>query len=140
MMSTAKILVVESESIIALDIQETLEKAGYIVPAVAYSGRKAINLAAEVSPDLVLMDLELKGEPNSVNTANQISTRFNIPVVYLTTYPSAESLNTFCYIRKPFREEDLYTAVERAISPKILPKKRVGNLTSLTNSVVPLSA
>ncbi len=118
MMSTAKILVVESESIIALDIQESLEKPGYIVPAVAYSGRKAINLAAEVSPDLVLMDLELKGALNGVIAAKQISTWFNIPVIYLTTRKPDDLSETWRYISKPFRQEKLYTALKIALGEK----------------------
>lgn len=115
-MSTVKVLVVERESLIALDLQKRLQKVGYSVPAVTNSGSKAINLAAAISPDLVLMDFRLIGELDGVKAAEQISDRFNIPVIYLTTRKLDESLETFRYICKPFTEKELYTAIEIALA------------------------
>lgn len=115
-MPTFKILVVERESIIALDLQKRLQKVGYSVPAIANSGNRAINLAAAISPDLVLMDFRLIGELDGVKAADQISARFNIPVIYLTTRKLDESLETFRYICKPFTEKELYIAIEIALA------------------------
>lgn len=75
-MSHASILVVEDERIVAKDIQISLEPLGYIVPAIAASGREAINKAAEIIPDLVLMDINLKGDMDGVEAAKHINTRF----------------------------------------------------------------
>ena len=115
-MLKAKILIVESGSIIALDIQKSLQRAGYTVPAVTNSGLKAINLAKEIAPDLVLMDLELKGEINGLMAAKQISTWLNIPVIYLTTRKPDDLSETWQYICKPFKEEKLYTAIKIALA------------------------
>ena len=111
-----KILIVESGSIIALDIQKSLQKVGYSVPSVTNTGLKAINLAKEIAPDLVLMDIELKGEINGVMAAKQISTWLNIPVIYLTTRKPDDLSETWQYICKPFKEEKLYTAIKIALA------------------------
>ncbi len=115
-MLKAKILIVESGGIIALDIQKSLQRVGYSVPAVTNSGLKAINLAKEIAPDLVLMDLELKGEINGVMAAKQISTWLNIPVIYLTTRKPDDLSKTWQYICKPFQQEKLYTAIKIALA------------------------
>ena len=115
-MLKTKILIVESGSIIALDLQKSLQRVGYSVPAVTNTGLKAINLAKEIAPDLVLMDLELKGEINGLMAAKQISTWLNIPVIYLTTRKPDDLSETWQYICKPFKEEKLYTAIKIALA------------------------
>ena len=115
-MLKAKILIVESGSIIALDIQKSIQRVGYSVPAVTNTGLKAINLAKDIAPDLVLIDLELKGEINGVMAAKQISTWLNIPVIYLTTRKPDDLSETWQYICKPFKEEKLYTAIKIALA------------------------
>jgi signal transduction histidine kinase len=118
---TATILVVEDENIIAYDIKECLENSGYTVPAVAAYGKQAIEKAAEFHPDLVLMDVMLKGDMNGIEAAEKIVSQFNIPVVYLTAYSDKQTLqkasNTqpFGYIIKPFLENQLITTVEIAL-------------------------
>src|SRR5574342_581045 len=89
---TAKILVVEDENIVAKDIQNTLKGLGYVVTAVVASGEEAIQKAAETQPDLVLMDIMLKGYQDGVEAARQILTRYNIPVIYLTAYTDETTL------------------------------------------------
>ncbi len=116
-MTKAKIVIVESESIIAMDIQTRLKKAGYI-STVAYSGEEAINKVAEILPDLVLMATPLKGRMDGAEAAKQIYTRFNIFVIYLITCKSDNSLEQFRYISKPFQEEELYNAIERTLLKK----------------------
>jgi CheY-like chemotaxis protein len=81
MMSQAQILVVEDESIVALDIQDRLIRLGYTVSASASSGAEAIRKAANRRPDLVLMDVKLRGEMDGIEAAERIRARFDIPVV-----------------------------------------------------------
>jgi PAS domain S-box-containing protein len=118
---TVQILVVEDEKIVAKDIQNRLRNFGYAVPAIASSGEEAIKKAAEVQPDLVLMDIMLNKSMDGVETAKQIRERFNIPVVYLTAYADDSTLQRakitepFGYILKPFEERELYTTIEMAL-------------------------
>lgn len=117
-----KILVVEDERIIACDIKSCLEKAGYIVPTIAAYGERAIEIVEESHPDLVLMDVMLKGNMNGIEAAEQIINRFNIPVVYLTAYSDdstlkrAKTSQPFGYILKPFDENQLITTIEIALN------------------------
>jgi len=120
-MSKAQILIVEDESIVGQDIQKRLKEMGYAVCGIAFSGEEAIEKAAEVRPDLVLMDIMLKGNLDGVEAAQQIYERFNIPVVYLTAYSDnhtlkrAEITQPFGYILKPFEERELHIAVQMAL-------------------------
>lgn len=120
-MTETKILVVEDESIIAMDIEMSLRKLGYEVTATVPSGERAIKSVAENKPDLILMDIVLKGGMDGIEAAEQIRSRFNVPVVYLTAYADEKTLQRakitgpFGYITKPFQDTDLRVAVEIAI-------------------------
>ncbi len=120
-MTKTQILVVEDEGIVAEDIQRSLQSLGYIVSAVVSSGEEAIIKAEENSPDLVLMDIVLKGEMDGIEAANLLRSRFNIPVIYLTAYADEKTLERakvtepFGYIVKPFEDRELQTAVEMAL-------------------------
>ena len=120
-MTNAKILVVEDENIVALEIKKRLQKLGYIVPGVASTGEDAISKAEGILPDLVLMDIMLKGEIDGINAAGEIRKRFNIPVIYLTAYSDGDTIERakltepYGYILKPFEEDDLRTAIEIAL-------------------------
>ena len=83
-MSRAQILVVEDEKIVALEIVDRLKNIGYKVPESASTGEEAIQKASEVRPDLVLMDIKLKGDMDGIEAAEKIRSRYGIPVVYLT--------------------------------------------------------
>ncbi|MGB3756147.1 MAG: ATP-binding protein [Rivularia sp. (in: cyanobacteria)] len=117
-----KILVVEDERIIACDIKYCLESSGYIVPAVIAYGEKAITKVEEFQPDLVLMDMMLKGDMNGIEAAEIIMNTFNIPVIFLTahsdesTIKKAKATQPFGYILKPFEESQLITTIEIALS------------------------
>ena len=76
-------MVVEDEGIIAQDIKNCLENLGYEVPEVVFTGQDAIQKADELHPDLVLMDIVLKGDIDGIETATEIRSRYNIPIVYL---------------------------------------------------------
>jgi diguanylate cyclase (GGDEF)-like protein/PAS domain S-box-containing protein len=120
-MAKTQILVVEDEHIVAKDIQSRLQGLGYHIPAVASSGEEALQKAEETRPDLVLMDIRLKGTMNGVEAAEELRRRFNIPVVYLTAYADNHTLQRakvtepFGYILKPFEERELYTCIEVAL-------------------------
>lgn len=120
-MSNAKIMVVEDEYLIADDIRITLENLGYEVPAIALSAEAAIEKVEEVKPDLVLIDIVLKGEMDGIEAAEQIRSRFGIPVVYLTAYSDNKKLERakltepFGYLIKPYKEEEIKSAIEIAL-------------------------
>jgi len=120
-MAPAQILVVEDESIVARDIERNLHVLGYEVPAIAASGEDAIDKAVAIHPDLVLMDIRLRGRIDGVNAAQEIGGRLAIPVVYLTSYADDETLRRakmtepFGYIVKPFDKKDLHAAIEMAL-------------------------
>jgi len=120
-MSKNNILVVEDESIVSKDIQQSLKKLGYNISGAASTGEKAITLANETRPDLILMDIMLKGDMSGIEAAEKIKEEFNIPVIYLTAYADENTLSRakvtepYGYIIKPFKEIDLHTSIEMAL-------------------------
>ncbi len=122
MMETVKILVVEDETIIAMDIRNSLKKMGYSVPAIASSGEAALQKIAEFQPHLVLMDIMLRGDIDGVETAEKIRQLYQIPIIFLTahsdlvTLTRAKATEPFGYVVKPFEERDLQTTIEIALA------------------------
>jgi two-component system, LytTR family, response regulator LytT len=120
-MSKINVLVVEDESIVSKDIQHSLKKLGYNVVGAAATGEKAIELAHSENPDIVLMDIMLKGEMNGIEAAEAIKAKLFIPVIFLTAYADESTLSKakvtepYGYIIKPFKEIDLHTSIEMAI-------------------------
>lgn len=120
-MSKTNVLVVEDENIVSKDIQHSLDKLGYNVVGAASTGEKALTLAHEHKPDVVLMDIMLKGDMNGIETASKIKESLNIPVIYLTAYADESTLSKakvtepYGYIIKPFKEIDLHTSIEMAL-------------------------
>lgn len=121
-MAQIEILVVEDEEVVALDIESTLTYLGYEVPAVVAYGKEAIELASEIQPDLVLMDIMLKGKMDGIDAAEEIRRRFGIPVVYLSanadvaTLQRAKNSEPFGYVVKPFQEKELQITIEMALA------------------------
>ncbi|MGA3024724.1 MAG: response regulator [Bryobacteraceae bacterium] len=117
-----KIMVVEDEGLIAADLQSRLERVGYSVPPVAGTGAEALKIIRETSPDLVLMDIRLRGDLDGIEVAEQVRRELDIPVVYLTAYEDQETLEraghsqAFGYIRKPIASASLQGAIEMALS------------------------
>lgn len=117
----ANILVVEDEAIVAMDIADSLGSLGYQVVGTTDRGEDAIEKATALRPDLVLMDIVLKGTMDGIAAAETISTRLQIPVVFLTAHSDETTLQRAKltspqgYILKPFDIEDLRTAVEIAL-------------------------
>src|SRR5215470_8695069 len=120
-MEQATILVVEDETIVAKDIQCSLQRLGYHVPSTATSGEEAIRKAGELKPDLVLMDIVLKGRMDGVETAQHLQHQFDVPVVYLTAYADHQTLDRVKtttpagYMLKPFQPNELRTTIELAL-------------------------
>jgi PAS domain S-box-containing protein len=120
-MTAHRILIVEDEGVVALEIQDRLDSLGYGVIGVAASGERAIQLAAQHRPDLVLMDIILRGDMDGIEAAHQIQQKSNIPVVYLTAHSDEATLQRakvttpFGYVIKPFEERDLHVAIEMAL-------------------------
>lgn len=120
-MAQTNVLVVEDESIVSKDIQHSLKKLGYNVVGAANTGETAVNLALEHMPDIILMDIMLKGEMNGIEAAEAIRKETNIPVIFLTAYADESTLakakvtQPYGYIIKPFKEIDIHTSIEMAL-------------------------
>lgn len=118
---TTTILIVEDESIVAQDLQMILESLGYDVPEITDCGELAIQKAAELNPNLILMDIRLIGEMDGISAAATIVQKFDIPVIYLTAHADVKTLARakltcpFGYILKPFQEKELNTTIEVAL-------------------------
>jgi len=119
--ASARILVVGDEGIVAEEIRSRLKRLRYRVAAVAFSGEEAIKKAEETHPDLVLMDIRLRGDIDGVEAAQEIRARFDIPVVYVTAYADeatlqrAKTTEPYGYILKPFEDKELRTGIEVAL-------------------------
>ncbi len=116
-----EILIVEDERIVAEDVRTILTNFGYAVSSIVSSGEEAIARAEAVLPDLVLMDIVLKGEMDGVEAAEQIRSTLHIPVVYLTAYADSATLKRarvtapYGYVVKPFVDKELCCIVEMAL-------------------------
>ena len=126
-MLSAKILVVEDERIIAQDLKVRLQRLGYQVTGVASSGEEAVREAESGQPDLILMDLALKGDMDGVEAARIIQERRKVPVIYVTAYTTDARLQQervakpYGYILKPFQELELQTAIEHMLQSRATP-------------------
>lgn len=118
----AKILIVEDENIVAMDIENILHDMGYEVQGPASTGEECIQLASESCPDLVLMDIRIQGKVDGIKTAEILREKFDVPIVYLTAYADDETIQRakitapFGYLLKPFKPGELKSTVEIALS------------------------
>src|SRR2546430_579290 len=112
-----RILIVEDEAIIAEELRERLEQRGIKVIGIADSAEVAVETAAKMRPDLVLMDIQIRGRKDGIWTASEIRHRIDVPVVYLTAHSDRATLDRakdtapFGYVLKPFRERELFIAI-----------------------------
>ena len=120
-MEKARILIVEDEAIVAMEIESSLQSLGYTVTSIADNGEKAIEKAEEEKPDLVLMDIRIKGEMDGIDAAEVIRSKFEIPVIFSTAYLDEERIERakitipFGYVLKPIQERDLKVTIEMAL-------------------------
>lgn len=143
-MPGARILIIEDESITALAIKHKLERLGYSVLAIESCGDKAIEKTAELEPDLILMDIVLKGEIDGIEATEKIKKQFNIPIIYLTAYSDdnilekAKLTNPHGYINKPFSDADLKSAIETGLYKHKMESKLIDseeNLNAFLNAI-----
>lgn len=141
-MTMAKILIVEKESVVAEYLQEALENLGHQVLGSVASGEKAIEVAQETQPDLVLMDVRLKNTLDGIATAEQIHSRFHIPVVYLTAHAdnsllrSVSTLNFLSDQVKAFQGGEAHTTTEIGVPQSSWLRPKSGTETLLEDSAV----
>ncbi len=115
------ILIAEDETIIALDISNTLQRLGYNVIGIASSGTEIFQQLEKSVPDLVMMDIMLDGDMSGIEAADIISQKYSLPVVFLTaltdqqTLQKAKTTNPFGYILKPYDEKSLHSAIEMGL-------------------------
>ena len=120
-MLSAKILIVDDEVVVAEAIRRQLRSLGYLVVGIVATGPDAIQLAGEHQPDVILMDIKLKGPMDGIEAATTIQSRYSIPVIYLTAFSDEETLERarptlpLAYLIKPFVSSDLRAAVELAL-------------------------
>ncbi|MCW5889538.1 MAG: response regulator [bacterium] len=139
--SSGRLLVVEDEGITAIDTGDLLRGLGYEIAGVAYSGEDAIRRADELRPDLVLMDIRLRGAMDGVAAARAIHTRFGIPVVFATAYADDATLararlaEPFGYVLKPFHERELRSTVEVALFKHRMERQRADVLAMLSHDI-----
>lgn len=128
-LQTHRIMLVEDENIIAMDIQQRLELLGYQVTGHAVSGMDAVRIAAETKPDLILMDIKIRGPMDGIETAAQIRARKDVPIIYLTAFADettvkrARLTEAFGYLLKPFEDRELQSAIEIALYKHEMEKK-----------------
>lgn len=120
----SKILVVDDEAIISMQLEERLTAMNYIIAGMAASGDEGVEKARILRPDLVLMDIVMPGKMNGIEAAKIITTELDIPVVFLTAYADdtiiekAKSVRPYGYIVKPFNELEIKAAIEVALFRK----------------------
>ena len=121
-MPKAKILIVEDERIVAFDIKSSLELFDYDVTGIASNGIDALKLIEENKPDIVLMDIGLKGDLDGIEITKKINEKYQISVIYLTafedekTFQRAKETSFADYLIKPFEDEQLENSIQKALN------------------------
>lgn len=137
----ASILIVEDEGIVARDLQETLTRLGYHITGIACEGAQAVHMAERLQPELVVMDVSLRGELDGIQAARLIQQRSPVPIIFLTGHRDTETLQRAVltgpvgYLVKPFQEAELHGAIEIA-----LQKERADRATREREAALRLSA
>ena len=137
-----RILVVEDEGLIAMDIEMQLQALGYLPVGHATRGAQAIEMAGTLRPDLVLMDIQLAGEMDGITAAQAIRAQFALPVVFVTAFAAEDTLTRaklsepYGYILKPFSEREMHTVIEMALYKHQADVKLKQTVDSLRASVI----
>lgn len=133
-MAKSRILVVEDEAIVAMGIKQKLEELGHQVVDIVYTGEDAVQTALETEPDLILVDIVLKGNMDGIEAAAKIRSQLDIPIIYLTAYSDEEVLKRarktepYGYIIKPFKKSELNANIEMALYKHTEEQKKSENL------------
>ena len=126
-----KVLIVEDEGVVALSLQAVLKKMGYEVVGMAFTGKEAIRMAFESRPNIILMDIHLKGDMDGIQATEKINESADIPVIFLTAYADDDTVKralktrSHSYLVKPYNPRELYSNIELAIYKRRL-RDRVG--------------
>jgi len=129
-MSRPKVLIVEDEKIVAADIQDSLQNAGYCVPALASSGEEALQQDLQHKPDLILMNIMLRGGMDGIETVHQIYQRREAPIISLTAYGDptilerAKATEPIVFVMKPYEETSLLAAIEISLHSYLATRER----------------
>ena len=121
-MNNIKVLIVEDELLIAKNVARKLNKLGYTVSKIVSSGQAAIDYVNQDQPDLILMDIAIKGDMDGIDTASVIKAQKDIPLIFLTAYASDQTLERaaqagcYGYLIKPFRDKELQATLKMALS------------------------
>lgn len=128
-MNSEKIMVVEDEWIVSERICKSLEDFGYTINSTASTGDEAIRKVEADRPDLILMDIVLKGKMDGIEAADRINSQFNIPLIYLTAYTNQEYIERakqtkpFSYLVKPLNQKELYANIEMALHRHLVDRE-----------------
>ncbi len=143
-MEKTRVLIVEDEGLIARDIENMVKGAGHEVCGVVSSGEEAVEEAEKTEPDLIIMDIVLRGSMDGVEAAERIRGRFNIPVIYLTAHTDETTLDRakltepLGYTLKPIEQKELLTVIEMALykhQMELALREREGWLTTILQSI-----
>lgn len=124
-----RILIVEDEMVISMELAATLQRLGYETSGQVITGGDAIRHAGQFRPDLVLMDIRLQGEMDGIEAADQIKRACDIPVVFLTAHSDETTLQRAIavqpsgYLIKPFRDRELYSTIELSLHKQDLRRR-----------------
>lgn len=138
-MEKIRILVVEDEAVTAMDIKNNLHKFGYTVPAIESSGEEAVITAEKLKPNLILMDIILKGKMDGIEAAQKISEQLHIPIIFMTAHGDIKTFNRakpsmpYGYLTKPFEVSDLRIAVDLALFKHQMETKSEAEKNRLKN-------
>ena len=125
-----RLMVVDDEAVITTQLEDRLQSMKYDVVGTASSAEESVSMARELCPDLILMDIVMKGKLDGIEAAEIIKNEMDVPIIFLTGYTSdnyikrAKQVMPFGYIVKPFREEDVRANIEIALYRKDLERKQ----------------
>jgi PAS domain S-box-containing protein len=128
-MTKGKVMIVEDEVVVSLDLQTKIQRLGYSTCKVVRYGENALDAASSEKPDLVLMDIKLKGEMDGVTAATKIREQTNTPIVFLTSFTDestlerAKTAEPFAYLKKPVSYEELRASLEIALFKSDMDRK-----------------
>ena len=115
MNTTPRILIVEDDAVLVAELQETLTQWGYEVIGLAATGKTAVESALAHKPDVILMDIRLRGAMTGIQAVEQIHQQLDIPIVYLTAFIDKVLVQQATYLVKPVRDQELRAGLEMAL-------------------------
>ncbi|MGO9016147.1 MAG: diguanylate cyclase domain-containing protein [Dissulfurispiraceae bacterium] len=144
-MEKKNILIIEDEGVLALQIEDELLRMGHSIAGIYTSGEEALGGIGTARPDLVLMDIKLKGKMDGIETADRINKQYDIPIIYMTahseesTIKRAKQTDPYGYLLKPINVNELQIAVEVALYKSKIHKEKAQLTQKLRESEERLS-